>query len=168
MKKTVLVLGLLGLVVSAHAQNPGEQLLSYQPTAAVKAVEKTVRQKVAEGTSKQEIGQASENATKLLEKLSARYPQNKQLQEVVVCHRRLVMKGLREGKEEAVAQHMYLAQEELLEAVKSLSAEDAQLGEIVELIINHDYWVKQQRQGYTLAELRSWAHRLFPNLPAEK
>ncbi|MBO7237777.1 MAG: hypothetical protein J6U96_00605 [Elusimicrobiaceae bacterium] len=170
MKKTVLVLFLLGLgVVSAQAQSPGDRmvisaaLMNEHVNRAVAQVEKGAKQQIAKAKEQAEVAKECEEATKQLKALS-KLSESEALKNVIGYHQNLITKGLMEGKEESVAQHVFLAYEELVNALKVLTEEDSQLGELAGKAANHSYWVKQQRRGLTLSEINVWAHHVFPYL----
>ena len=173
MKKVVVVMFLLGLASVSFAQAwPHWNQINARVDAKLAAknaeqavVEAVQAQQAVNAQDKQAIEASAAEASKILESLVAGYPGNDALKKVAEAHKDLIGRGAQTGAEEFVAQNMFLGQESLLHAVKSVTVENKQLGKIVAAVVHHRYYVEIKGEGYTLQQISAWAHEVFPNLP---
>ena len=139
---------------------------SSEAIAVASVVQKAVSHAIEAQTDKAAVLKKGEEASASLQRIQEQHPEYAaDIKTVINEHKSLIEKGFKKSSEEFVAQSMYLGQERLLQAVKALSAEDAQVGREVNSVVQHAYWVEMKGRGYTLKGLSQWAHDMFPNLP---
>ena len=116
---------------------------------------------------------ANVQTDKVMRKIEAKANAEKQLaakrkqalENVEKAHNDLIVAGQWESSLENVIQNMYLRLDDLKKALKDLSAVNASDGAMASALVYHKYYVKVENKNYTIADIQSKAHELFPNLP---
>lgn len=178
MKKLFIAMLLAGFVgVTAQAQGVGTTNLENWDTKTFgnKAASAKVNQAVLikqiqadkqQANTKEKVNALSQKVIKALDLLQSNNQKYKtEIISVVKEYKGLLDANTFTGTEDQVAQNFYLAQGYLQESVQALTAKNAKLGETVNEIVDHPYWVEYKQQTMSMKQIILWAHEMFPSLP---